>query len=449
MADDDDIAGSGVKGKQLSLIAESNPQSDSRIVRKNNNEIGYRIKSGHLSLIARKMFNILIWYAQDMRGKEDADGRWCVPVASLIKDARFNSNNYDLLRSCLDELQEVRVIRPRFSGGLTSEVLIPSYTLDNVSHSANELSASGEKKRGGFLMLWFMLPPELKSQLLNPEQYTRLPIAYMVMIRTVPGFNLYEICRRYVSNPGKITHRASWQDWWRILTGSTEDAEPPDYKYAKRDVFKRAIDDVNAVSDIEVGLIEFKAGKFVQDIQFSVNLKRQSNLNIEPPPIDSTLLAKVTGLGITAQEAERLVAKHSEKEILETLALIAARAAKSHLPALNSPAAFFKRALKDGYAKSAAIATEANKKQTAEKRAIEQKQETAEAESRQAAQRKRDQAAVLYEAMDEEGKLALLTAFETTLAKSNKAIFAKSGINNKMLRETFIAWLVKHPLFAN
>ena len=82
-----------------------------------------------------------------MRDKEDKDGRWCVSVAHLVKDAKFHSKDYDLLRASLDELQEVRVIRPRRSGGVTSEVLIPSFTLDNVSHEGNEEMERGQKKR--------------------------------------------------------------------------------------------------------------------------------------------------------------------------------------------------------------------------------------------------------------------------------------------------------------
>ena len=70
-------------------------------------------------------------------------------------------------------------------------------------------------------MLWFMLPPELKRQMLDPEQYTRLPISYMVLLRMMQGFALYEICRRYVINPGGVTNRNTWQNWCHILAGAT------------------------------------------------------------------------------------------------------------------------------------------------------------------------------------------------------------------------------------
>lgn len=433
-----------IKKSKKSGLSVDLAQSDTRIIRKNNDEIGYKVKSGHLSLLSRKLFNILIWYAQDLRDKEDKDGRWCVSVANLVKDAKFNSKDYDLVRASLDELQEVRVIRPRRSGGVTSEVLIPSYTLDNVSHEGNEEMERGQKKRGGQLMLWFMLPPELKSQMLDPKQYTRLPIAYMVLVRTIPGFALYEICRRYVTNPGGVTFRDSWQNWWRVLTGLTEADTPPEYKYAKRDVFTRGKNDVNNVSDIEVDLIEFKVGKFVREIQFSVRLKQQANLDMGIPPIDAGLLSRIVSLGISITEAERLTTRYAESDIADTLALVEDRVGKSHLPKIESSAAYFKKALKDSYAQSQKLIESAKEKQLENKKAKQLEKSLADADAKQENQRKHQAILEKFDAMPEEGKGELLKEFEATLAASTQALFRKSGLNGKMLRATFAVWLLKN-----
>jgi hypothetical protein len=330
-----------------------NPGSrDTRAVRKSNDEIGYRIKSGHMSLLSRKMLNVLVWYAQEMKNQEDEHGRWSLPVAQLIKDARFNSRDYDLLRQALDELQDVRVVRPARGGGITSEVMIPSYTIDNVAHEGNEMLPRGQKRRGGELRLWFMLPPELKSQLLEPNQYTRVPITIMATMRTVSGLALYEICRRYSTNPGGITKRDSWQNWWRVLVGATQDADPPEYKYVKRDVLKRGVDEVNKLTDIDVELVEFKSGKFVRDIQFNVRLKEQRSLDMGPPPLETALLARLTALGITISDAERITVRHPEGDIVATLDLLDRRLKNANQSPIESPAAYFRKALKDGYAAS-------------------------------------------------------------------------------------------------
>lgn len=89
-----------------------------REVRKHNTEIGYRVQSGHLSLLSRKLINVLLYYAQRMKGEEDAEGKYWVDVAKIVKDAKFNSRDYDLLRESLDELQSVKIIRPTETGGI-------------------------------------------------------------------------------------------------------------------------------------------------------------------------------------------------------------------------------------------------------------------------------------------------------------------------------------------
>ena len=432
------------KSPKTGLTAVDPKDAETRIVRKNNNEIGFKVKSGNLSLLSRKLFNILIWYAQDMRHQEDKDGRWCISVAQLIKDSRFNSRDYSLLRSSLDELQEVRVIRPRPSGGVTSEVLIPSFTLDNVSHHDNEGMERGQKKRGGLLMLWFMLPPELKSQMLDPEQYTRLPIAYMVLLKTVPSFVLYEICRRFITNPGGVTNRDSWQSWWRILTGTPEDVEVPEYKYIKRDIFKRAVQDINDITDIEVELIEDKAGsRSVRYLQFSVKMNKQTKLDMGPPPLDTGMISKIVALGITIQEAERMSARFTEKEIADTLDMVEKRMAKTNLEPLESPAAFFKKGLKESWATAKSLADSTKVKLAEERKAKQAEKNLVNEEAKQEKNRLKQAALEKFETLNKVDKGILLKEFELTLAASNQAIFRKSGIASKMLNATFASWLVE------
>ena len=292
-------------------------------------------------------------------------------------------------------------------------------------------------------MLWFMLPPELKSQMLDPEQYTRLPIAYMALLRTIPGLALYEICRRYVTNPGKITNRDSWQNWWRILTGSTEDIEPPEYKYAKRDVFKRATAEINSITDIEIELIEYKVGKFVREIQFSIGLKQQANLDMGPPPIDGGLIARVVALGIPISEAERISARFTEEEVADTLVYVENRIARTNIKPIDSPPAFFKNALKESYAKSKKLIDAAKAKQTEERKAKQAVKNLVNEETKQEKNRLKQAALEKFETLDEVEQGILLKEFELTLAASNQAIFRKSGIASKMLNATFASWLVE------
>ena len=410
-----------------------------REVRKHNTEIGYRVQSGHLSLLSRKLINVLLYYAQRMRGEEDNEGKYWVEVSKIVKDAKFNSRDYELLRESLDELQSVKIIRPTENGGITSDVLIPSFTLDNTVHGTNESLPTGQKRRGGKLIV--------KELLLNPRSnYTVLPIVYVASLRTIGGLVLYEITKRYSTNPSGVTNRETWQWWWKILTGAAEGSAPPEYKYFKRDVIKKAVDEINTVTDLRIELIEFKEGRWVKELQFTVELSKQSAFDLDPPPIDNALLSRITALGVSTAEAEKLIQKHGEDDLRNNLAVVEERLAKTSLPELESPAAYLKTALKNQYGagrKAKIEAVELKAKKTAEAEA--KRKATVEAEDglrRSQANEARDQFDNLPPAEQE----ALLATFEETLKGPTLASFRKSGLKTQLVSGTFNNWLVKSLL---
>ena len=382
-----------------------------REVRKHNTEIGYRVQSGHLSLLSRKLINVLLYYAQRMRGEEDNEGKYWVEVSKIVKDAKFNSRDYELLRESLDELQSVKIIRPTENGGITSDVLIPSFTLDNTVHGTNESLPTGQKRRGGKLIVGFSLPVGVKELLLNPRSnYTVLPIVYVASL------------------------------------GAAEGSAPPEYKYFKRDVIKKAVDEINTVTDLRIELIEFKEGRWVKELQFTVELSKQSAFDLDPPPIDNALLSRITALGVSTAEAEKLIQKHGEDDLRNNLAVVEERLAKTSLPELESPAAYLKTALKNQYGagrKAKIEAVELKAKKTAEAEA--KRKATVEAEDglrRSQANEARDQFDNLPPAEQE----ALLATFEETLKGPTLASFRKSGLKTQLVSGTFNNWLVKSLL---
>ncbi|MFA7282839.1 MAG: replication initiation protein [Sterolibacterium sp.] len=411
---------------------------DNRTLRKSNQQIGYRIKSGRLTLVSRKIFNVLLYYAQSMRDKEDADGRWCIPVSSLLRDTRVSSHNYDFLRICLDELQTTQVVRDSETG-VTSEALIPSFTIDNVAHPENERLEKG-KRRGGELWAWFSLPPKLKLSLLDPDQYTRLPLEYMAALRTVAGLALYEICRRYITNPSKVTNKDRWESWYLLLSGEPVGSDIPEYSYVNRNVFKKAVAEVNDLTDIDVEMLQFRVGRFVKEVQFSVRRKAQSALSFEPPPVEAGLLSRLTALGVSLPDAERLAAKYPENDLVNTIALVEVRAADKTLPALGIPAAYLKKALRDGYATGQQQRQDAEKKATAEERdkaAAETSAKQA-AEVQQAAQAtvNLEDALERFDALPSDERLATETRFRET----NPAFARATGL---VWRKALGGWLAR------
>ena len=414
-----------------------------REVRKHNTEIGYRVQSGHLSLLSRKLINVLLYYAQRMRGEEDREGKYWVDVAKIVKDAKFNSRDYELLRESLDELQSVKIIRPTDSGGITSDVLIPSFTLDNVVHGTNESLPTGQKRRGGKLVVGFSLPIGVKELLLNPRSnYTVLPIAYVASLRTIGGLVLYEITKRYSTNPSGVTNRENWQWWWKILTGAADGANPPEYKYFKRDVIKKAIDEINTVTDLHIELIEFKEGRWVKNLQFAVEFAKQGSFDLEPQPIDNTLLARITSLGVSTAEAEKLIQRHGEEDLRNNLEVVEERLAKTNLPQIDSPAAYLKTALKNQYgagrkAQVEAVQTKAKK---AEDARTSRNASTIEEQNTRLIVLKASRDRFDTLALEYQDKL--ITAFGETLKGPALSAFTKTGLKSPLVSATFNQWLI-------
>jgi hypothetical protein len=414
-----------------------------RIVRKNNQDIGLKVKSGRLSLLARKISVALVWYAQDLRDQEDQDGRWCIPVAGLMRDVKFNSHAYELFRQAMSELQSVKLSRKHESGGMTSEVLIPSFTLDNIGHDGNESKAIGQKKRGGELMLWFMLPPLLKNQILDPIQYSKLPLQYLVSFKTIQAFELYQICRRYMTNPGHLTHREPWQNWWFIMTGEEGGAEIPEYKYAKRNIFNDAVNEINQISDIEIELIEHKIGRSTGDIQFKVFQKQQTHLHMAPQPIDANLMIRMTRLGVHNTEIERFVMKYSPEEILAAVEMTESRISKTKLEPIESPGAYFSSALTANWAKAKKAEDLAKAKDTADKKEKLKTKTEAEEEGRAAKAKRYKEVEDAFERASLDEQERLLFNFVATLAPSNQLKYKKQGLKALGMRSSLIVWLAE------
>lgn len=420
------------------------PAERGREVRKHNTEIGYRVQSGHLSLLSRKLINVLLYYAQRMRGEEDAEGKYWVEVSKIVKDAKFNSRDYELLRESLDELQSVKIIRPTENGGITSDVLIPSFTLDNTVHGSNEALPIGQKRRGGKLIVGFSLPMGVKELLLNPRSnYTVLPIVYVASLRTIGGLVLYEITKRYSTNPSGVTNREAWQWWWKILTGAAEGAAPPEYKYFKRDVIKKAIDEINSVTDLRIELIEFKEGRWVKELQFTVELSKQSSFDLDPPPIDNALLSRITALGVSTVEAEKLIQKHGEEDLRNNLEVVEERIAKPNLPELESPAAYLKTALKNQYGTGRKAQTEAAETKARKKAEADAQRKAAFEEEESSRRRQSNAVRDRFDNLLPAEQKKLLASFEETLKGPALTTFRKSGLKTQLVAATFNSWLVK------
>ena len=259
--------------KSKRAVTKVPDKSDLKQFRKANEAIGLRVAAGKLSLLSRKIFNAMVYHAQrsvtkgenaPIKSEAAADYYW-VPLKDLARDAAYDSRDTQLFKEQLESLQEIRVY---------SEDAI-QWTSERLVAGVRLVNPRGLKSGGGIVWFGFAFPPEVERMIMSPGSYTKLSIYYQAVLRSGASLALYEICRRYCSNPSKVTNRAPWEWWFHALTGNPVGDEVPEYKYFKRDVLKLAIAEINLVTDINVELVEYRVGRQIAEMQFKVVAARQ------------------------------------------------------------------------------------------------------------------------------------------------------------------------------
>jgi hypothetical protein len=329
--------------------------TDLKEFRKTNEAIGLRVSEGRLSLLSRKIFNVMVYHAQRIRNKgenapidtEVAKNYYWIPLSELARDAAYDSRDTELFKEQVQELQNIRIF---------SEDAI-QWTSERLVSSVKLVNPRGLKKQGGMLWFGFAFPPEVESMVMAPGSYTKLSVYYQALLRSGASLALYEICRRYATNPSRVTNRAEWEWWYGALTGNPVGESIPEYKYFKRDVLKYAITEINMVTDINVELIEHKQGRRVASLQFKVVPAQQEALALSAPPvIDGELVKRMMALGLSQEDACNLLATTEDGKLKATLDLTEARLRNPKAAKVASPAGYFKQALRDGYASNVDIA---------------------------------------------------------------------------------------------
>jgi hypothetical protein len=407
--------------------------------RKTNQAIGLRVSEGRLSLLSRKTFNLMVYHAQKLGvpglnapiDTAVAQKYFWIPLTDLARDAAYDSKDTELLKKSVQELQDIR-IHMEDEKQWTSERLVSSVKIVN---------SAGLKRRGGRVWFGFAFPPEVANLVMNPGAYTKLSIYYQTMLRSGASLALYEICRRFATNPAKLTSREQWEWWYGALSGNPVTEGLPQYKYFKRDVLKTSIAEINAITDIEVELIEHKQGRKVVDLQFRIRLNDQSALDLPAPPlIDAVMIERLMSLGLSQDEATGVFVSHEDATLRATLDLVEERMRSTSVPPLDSPAAYFKTALRNRYALPKQVA-----RQTASKAA----RETAPASERGptlrerfAARRARD-AASYYEEVNPGQRDGLLLEFEPGASKVIANALRRNGLQSKVVQTAFYQWLAQ------
>ncbi|MFC5430931.1 replication initiation protein [Paraburkholderia denitrificans] len=315
-------------------------------LRKAVEAIAIQPKSGKITLLTRKLFNVLLAVAQQA---DESGDTYRALLSDIVANSAFDSNDTALVKEHLRRMVSVQV---EWSQGTSSQKPGRKWGISTLIADAEILEDPATRR----VWVEFSFAPKIKKKLLDPVQYARLSLQFQSQLRSSAGLALYEICVRYLTNPSHLTMRETWE-WWRPILSGTPDTEAGDeakreYKYFKRDYLRPAIAEVNAVTNIFVELIEHREGRRVAEIQFRVTERKQPMLALDEHPnvFDSTLVDRMVKIGIPLKEAQSLYADSEENRIRAALQLTEQRMRSTSLPPVRSAAALFKDALKKGYA---------------------------------------------------------------------------------------------------
>lgn len=321
----------------------SSPKSNPSIsVRRPNETIAINPKKGKITLATRRLFNLLMYFAQQ-DGVKDTYSR---PISEVMEHIT-SSKDSEWLKDCFRQMQETSI------EWNNKNELFDEWGISGLITEARIITT------GNSTTISWALPQVIRERLMDPRFYTKLTLEMHSKLKTGASIALYEIASRYATNPSRATNREHWHWWQPRLTGNPT-RENEEYKYFARDVLRPAIREVNLVSDLQVELVEYKCGRRVEEIQFKVISKARPPLEQEvSKPFDGELLESVMRLGITQKEARALYGENDLDLLVKTVALTEQRASAPNIVPLKSKAAFFKKALAGQYAKTIAPSAKA------------------------------------------------------------------------------------------
>lgn len=434
---EDDIAdeppAAGPKRKST-RSADVTTRPEDQSVAKANEAIAIRPKRGKLTLLSRRIYNVFLYHAQ----KQGVDNpKYKINLSELIDDARFTSNNTELLKSHIRDMQATTIEWHTSVGGVrkwTSTQLLGPVVIH-------------EPGRGQACTITWTYPEPIREQLVKPAQYTRVLLEISSQMRSYAAAVLYELGARYLTSPGKVTMREDVFWWAAVLTGRS-DIKTVDYRILHRDTIKKALVELDALcEDFRMEVVEHKRGRKVEELQFRVLPKPQASLEGMRDPsknvFDLQLVERIVAIGFKRPDAQDLYAVTDEGVLRAAVEHVEQRMKSQALPALKSPAAYLRDALKKQYAGQGEGAEEPVERAAPTPSVDERLRQLREAWHHQ----RKTQAKSLFEEMPDSQRAEQIAKFESERLGDVTSIIArawrKDGLKSRIAQGTFYGWLAE------
>lgn len=241
-----------MRGKSKSHLALQQGQSlpsDERLKK----SVGAIHSSGKLTLVQRKLANVLLYAAYDNLLSKRTH---TLPVPIMCAMLGWEeSNRIDYLKEALAALQETRL---EFNLREDGHEVWESMTMLSYAHIKNGVCT-------------WRYDEALSEKLYDPAMFAMINLQVQRRIDSAYALNLYENAIRYKDTNTGSTGR--WElGFFREIVGATA-AYCDDFRLLNRKVIKPAMEKINEVSDIMIEVEYEKQGRSVVALKFFVREK--------------------------------------------------------------------------------------------------------------------------------------------------------------------------------
>lgn len=408
-------------------------RADDQSLAKANEAIAIRPKRGKLTLLSRRIYNVFLFHAQQQGVDKPS---YSILLSELIDDARFTSNNTELLKSHIRDMQATTIewhTSAAQARQWTSTQLLGPVIID-------------EPGRGHACTITWTYPEPIRERLVKPAQYTRVLLEISSQMRSYAASVLYELGARYLTSPGRLTMREDVIWWASVLTGRS-DITSVDYRILHRDTIKKALAELDALcEDFRLETVEHKRGRKVEELQFRVLPKPQASLEglrqSAKNVFDLELIERAIAIGLKRTDAQDLYAVTDEGVLRAAVEHVEQRLKNPTLPALSSPAAYLRDALKKQYAGAGEGTDKAPADSPVRRPSLEENLQRLREEWHH---HKSSEARSLFGEMSDAGQAERIVNFEadrlSELASPIAKAWRRDGVKSRIAASSFFRWL--------
>lgn len=298
-------------------------------------------RSKRVTLTGRRIYNALLQVSQSrlaaMDSMPQADFMFEAPLPAILRTTGSSGEDRTAAKRYLREMRGLEVDWESTAPG------------DGVKwRGFSMLSEVAIEVRAGENWVSWTYPPTIMTALREPKRWARIDLDVLASLGTYAAVALYEICARYRDNPSGVTSRKPVAWWADALSQTPAGTERREWRKFKNERVKPAIEEINAETDLEVELIEHKAGRAVSEAQFAVRRKRTAQKPRQSPDVvDANLVLRAESLGVREVKLEGLIKEFGEASVREKVDVLEKRAANSRLRGVENAYSYLRSLLRN------------------------------------------------------------------------------------------------------